>query len=582
MKKIVKQIDAMVLDMGAGMVMAYPGKVTFDKQYRYFARASRSPGKVVLVSGGGSGHEPTHGGFVGAGMLDAAVCGEIFSSPSQIQIYHCLKTVTGDQGALLVIKNYSGDVMNFQNAAALAGLDGLKVDYVKVADDIAVEDSLYTVGRRGVAGTIFIHKIAGAAAEQGKDLAEVKRLGQKTADNVRSVGFAYTSCTVPAKGTPTFALGDNEMEYGVGIHGEPGVRREEIIAADKMAERMVGSILADLGVSRGDTVALLVNGFGATPLLELFILNRYAMKELETRGLRVSRALVGNYMTSIDMAGASLSVLKLDDELQRYLAAPCDTPALKFDGTEQAPEYVDFAAAESAGETTPNYLADAAGGGNVIAADKLTFANLVYIVDKMAEIIIRNETAFCDLDSYAGDGDFGKSIANGFRQLKRCWNSILRDHGASIGDFLDACSLVIMEYCGGASGPIWGFAFKYAAKSAAGKPSLSVSDMAELLAAAVQGIQDVGRRAFGRGAGIGDKTLMDALLPCAAAWQANNKQAMLEMFKVGAEAAVQGAESTKKSSLVWDGPARLGNAVLAIPMPALTLSALFSRNWLLR
>lgn len=556
MKKIFKEIGGMVLDMGFGLELAHPKKLSFDRQHRFFTRFEKNPDKVVLISGGGSGHEPAHAGFVGTGMLDAAVCGEIFASPSQIQVYRCIKATAGKKGTLLIIKNYSGDIMNFQNAAALAKLDGLEVDYVKVADDIAVEDSLYTVGRRGVAGTVLVHKIAGAAAEAGLELGEVKRIAQKCADNVRSVGFAYTSCTVPAKGTPTFQLGDAEMEYGVGIHGEPGVKRENVISADKLAARMVESLVKDLSVKKGEKIALMVNGFGATPLLELYILNRFVLAELHEKGIDVFRVFVGNYMTSIDMAGASVSLLRMDDELEKHLAAKCDAPAFKIDGSESSPAYSEPAADARRDEGEISFTADASGAADTIADNKLSLKNMVYLVDKMAEIIIANEVAFCDLDSYAGDGDFGTSIANGFRQLKRQWKSIAANHTKDIGDFLDACSLVIMEYCGGASGPIWGFAFKHAAKSTAGKRELSVQEMAAMLAASVQGIQDVGERAFGRGAGVGDKTLMDALIPCAESWKksAAANDGMLTAFKHGAEAAVEGAEKTK------DIVARMGRA----------------------
>lgn len=555
MKKIVNEIDRMVLEMGSGMAMAYPGKLAFDPKYRFFSRAVPAPDKVALISGGGSGHEPAHAGYIGPGMLDAAVCGEIFSSPSQIQVYRCLKAVTGDKGALLIIKNYSGDIMNFQNAAALAALDGLKVEWIKVADDIAVQDSLYTVGRRGVAGTVLVHKVAGAAAEAGGDLAEVKRMAQKCADNVRSIGFAFTSCTVPAKGTPTFELGEGEMEYGVGIHGEPGVRREAVVAADALAARMVDAVVKDLGAKRGDRVALLVNGFGATPLLELYVLNHYVMGELAARGLAAARVFVGNYMTSIDMAGASVTLLRLDDELEKHVAAHSDAPAFKVDGSEAPSAFVDLSGA--GGEKTDgevSYTAESA--GDTIAGGALTPENMIHLVDKMAEIIIGNEVAFCDLDSHAGDGDFGKSIANGFRQVKREWKRLVAGHGGDIAGFLDACSLVIMEYCGGASGPIWGFAFKYAAKSAEGKTALTVPDMAALLQAAVKGVQDVGERAFGRGATVGDKTLMDALIPCADSWKksAAENRTMAEAFRDGAKAAVDGAERTK------DIVARMGRA----------------------
>ena len=230
-----------------GIAMAHP-ELEFVRKYKILKKKDINKNKVSLISGGGSGHEPAHAGFIGKGMLDAAVCGDVFASPSQIQVYQAIKETATDKGTLLIIKNYSGDMMNFKNAAYLASEDGIEVDYVKVDDDIAVEDSLYTVGRRGVAGTVFVHKIAGAAAEMGLSLNEVKSIAQKAIDNVRSLGFAFTSCTVPAKGTPTFDIKDDEMEFGGGIHGEPGIRRESPATADELAKRIVESILKDMKI----------------------------------------------------------------------------------------------------------------------------------------------------------------------------------------------------------------------------------------------------------------------------------------------------------------------------------------------
>lgn len=546
MKKIMNSAESFVDEMCRGFALAH-GDIEYLPKYRVLKRKDIDKNKVSLISGGGSGHEPAHAGYVGRGMLDAAVCGDVFASPSQIQVYNAIKATASDKGTLLIIKNYSGDVMNFQNAAFLAGMDGQTVDYVKVNDDIAVMDSLYTVGRRGVAGTVLIHKIAGAAAEAGKSLPEVKSIAEKAVSRVRSVGFAFSSCTVPAKGTPTFTISgdDGEMEYGVGIHGEPGIRREKVVTADELAKRMAASILDDLKAKPGDKAALLVNGFGATPLQELYLLNLALCRELAGRGVEIRREFVGNYMTSIDMAGASATVMLLDDELEGYLAAPCEAPAFMVTGREKAVRYVEPEAREATGPE--NFTADAGGDKAVIAGDTLTRDNMIFLVDKMAEIIIRNEVPFCELDAHAGDGDFGMSVAKGFKQLKREWPGII-GKAKSIGDFLDACSLVIMEHCGGASGPIWGFVFKFAGKSAAGKDTLSVADFAEVMQAAVDGIQTVGERSFGRGAVVGDKTLIDALVPCADAWKESVKlgTGMLEAFKKGAEAAVAGAKATEQ------------------------------------
>ena len=325
--------ENIVVQMCKGFVLAHP-ELSFNEAHKIISRKEKHQ-NVALISGGGSGHEPAHAGFVGTGMLDAAVCGDVFASPSQIQVYKALQHVATDKGVLMIIKNYSGDMMNFQNGAALATEDGIKVDYVKVADDIAVKDSLYTVGRRGVAGTVFVHKIAGAAASKGYELAQVKAIAQKAADNVISLGFAFTSCTVPAKGTPTFILADDEMEYGVGIHGEPGIRREKILPAKKLAQR----IIDDLYLERPDLkeVAVLVNGFGSTPAQELYLFNHDVCQHLASKGIKIYRTFVGNYMTSIDMAGASVSLLALDDELKTYLNAEANTPSFKLDGSTPQP-----------------------------------------------------------------------------------------------------------------------------------------------------------------------------------------------------------------------------------------------------
>lgn len=398
-------------------------------------------------------------------MLDAAVCGDVFASPSQIQVYQAIRRTASTKGSLLIIKNYSGDIMNFKNAAHLATEDGIEVDYVKVDDDIAVEDSLYTVGRRGVAGTVLVHKVAGAAAEAGLSLAEVKEAAQHAIDHVRSIGFAYTSCTVPAKGTPTFHIDENEMEYGVGIHGEPGIRREKIVPADELAQRMVTSLLDNFQMNdqKQEEVAVLINGFGGTPLQELYLLNNSVIRELTAKNKQVFKVFVGNYMTSIDMAGASVTIMKLDETLKKWLSAPCDTPALSIKGPFEPVNYTEVIQEEKT-DSNVSFKNNTDAAAAVIKNNRFTLQNIVYLLDQMSQVIIENEVPFCELDSHAGDGDFGMSVAKGFKQLKVEWEDILAHHLTNIGEFLDACSMVIMEYCGGASGPIWGSGFRAAVK----------------------------------------------------------------------------------------------------------------------
>ncbi|EJT6165990.1 dihydroxyacetone kinase subunit DhaK [Clostridium perfringens] len=544
MKKIMNSAETLVREMCNGMVMAHP-ELEFLNKYKVVKKKDINEDKVTLISGGGSGHEPAHAGFIGKGMLDVAVCGDVFASPSQIQIYQAIKASKSNKGTLLIIKNYSGDMMNFKNAAHLATEDGIKVDYIKVDDDIAVEDSLYTVGRRGVAGTVLVHKIAGAAAERGNSLEEVKRIAEKAASSVKSIGFAFTSCTVPAKGTPTFELGEDEMEYGVGIHGEPGIRREKIATADELAERMVNQLINELDY-KDEELVVLVNGFGATPLQELYLLNNSVFRELHKRGIKVCKNFVGNYMTSIDMAGASLSIMKLDDELKELMKDECDTPAFKVSNHMDMNEYEEVVIEEK--EIPVSYKVETCESFKEIKDEKISLDNMIYILDKMSEVIIDNEVPFCELDSHAGDGDFGMSVAKGFRILKREWKDILEIENLNISEFLNACSLVIMEHCGGASGPIWGSAFRAASKKVINKDELTVKDFAEMMQEAVLGIQKTGERSFGRGAVVGDKTLIDALVPCADSWTNSAEEGLSfkEAFKNGAEAAVLGAKKTEE------------------------------------
>lgn len=330
MKKIINTPESFVIEMCEGMVAAHPNELAFNKKHKLLMRKELNKNKVSLISGGGSGHEPAHAGYVGKGMLDVAVCGDVFASPSTIQVYNAICESESDKGTLLIIKNYSGDIMNFEAAAEMAEEDDdIEVAKVYVNDDVAVKDSLYTVGRRGVAGTVYVHKIAGAAAEEGKSLEEVKAVAEKVIANTRSFGFALTSCTVPAKGSPTFDIGENELELGVGIHGEPGVARQEMRSSAELAKECVERIVADLPYAEGDEVAVMVNGFGGTPLQELYLFNNDVSKLLAEKGIKVYDTMVGNYMTSIDMAGASLTLVKLDEELRTYLDAPVDTVAIK-------------------------------------------------------------------------------------------------------------------------------------------------------------------------------------------------------------------------------------------------------------
>lgn len=327
MKKFINDVETVLAESVDGFAAAHSDIVTLGAERKFVRRRDLMPGKVALISGGGSGHEPLHAGFVGRGMLDAACPGQVFTSPTPDQMVEAVEAIETGAGCLFIVKNYEGDVMNFEMAAEMAGR---KVLTIVTDDDVAVEHSLYTTGRRGVAGTLVVEKIVGAAAENKAGVAELQTLGRRVNGQTRSMGVALTSCTVPAAGKPTFAIGDDEMEVGVGIHGEPGRRRVRLEAADRIAEEMMLPILADLDVRPGTPALLLVNGFGGTPAMELYLMFNSAKRLLDGAGLKLARSLVGSYVTSLDMAGCSFTVAALDDDLIRLWDEPVHTAALRW------------------------------------------------------------------------------------------------------------------------------------------------------------------------------------------------------------------------------------------------------------
>jgi dihydroxyacetone kinase-like protein len=327
MKKLINQVDDVLTESLDGFAAAHADIVTVGEQRQFVRRRRLEPGKVALISGGGSGHEPLHAGFVGHGMLDAACPGQVFTSPTPDQMLAAAQAVETGAGVLFIVKNYSGDRMNFQMAADMLDRDN---DSIIVNDDVAVEDSTYTTGRRGVAGTLIVEKIVGAAAQRGAQLAELKALGDAVNKATASMGVALSSCTVPAAGKPTFQIGDGEIELGVGIHGEPGRHRVRLGSADEIAAELGGAVLKDLSLRPGQEVILLVNGFGGTPTLELYLMVNSALKVLGAAGVKVARFLTGSYVTSLEMAGCSITVSAVDAELLALWDAPVHTAALRW------------------------------------------------------------------------------------------------------------------------------------------------------------------------------------------------------------------------------------------------------------
>jgi phosphoenolpyruvate---glycerone phosphotransferase subunit DhaK len=331
MKKLINSPDAVVRDALRGMEAAHGDRLRISYDPYVVVRADAPvQGKVGIISGGGSGHEPMHGGFVGPGMLDAACPGEVFTSPTPDQMLEATKAVNGGAGVLHVVKNYTGDVMNFDMAADMGKSEDIEVETVLTNDDVAVEDSLYTAGRRGVGVTVLVEKICGGAAEDGRSLADVAELGRRVNANGRSMGMALTPCITPGSGEPSFELADDEVEIGIGIHGEPGRFREHIGPASQIAERLMTPIVEDLPFSSGDKVLAFVNGMGGTPLIELYVVYAEVAKLAQEHGLQIERNLIGNYITSLEMQGCSITLVKLDDEMTRYWDAPVNTPALRW------------------------------------------------------------------------------------------------------------------------------------------------------------------------------------------------------------------------------------------------------------
>lgn len=327
MKKFINAVDDVLAESLSGFAAAHADLVKLSLDPHYLCRAEKAQNKVAVISGGGSGHEPLHGGFVGYGMLDAACPGHVFTSPTPDQMLAAAEAAESGRGVLFIVKNYAGDIMNFEMAAEMLPFEHATV---LTSDDVAVENSTYTTGRRGVAGTLIVEKTVGSLAETGADLAACLALGDKVNRRTASMGVALSSCTVPAAGRPTFTLGEDELEMGVGIHGEPGRRREALRPADALVSDLVSAILEDLRPESGSEALLMVNGFGGTPLMELYLLYHSASRLLDQRGIRVSRSLVGNYVTSLDMAGASLTLCLLDDEIRAHWDSPVHTPALRW------------------------------------------------------------------------------------------------------------------------------------------------------------------------------------------------------------------------------------------------------------
>jgi ATP-dependent dihydroxyacetone kinase len=515
LKKLINDPRGVVREMLEGICDLHPG-LALLADFDVVVRSDLPPPAqraVAVISGGGSGHEPAHAGYVGPGLLAAAVAGDVFTSPSVDAVLAAIRAAAGRAGALLVVKNYTGDRLNFGLAAELARAEGFPVEIVVVADDVALAGTVPRDRRRGIAGTVLIHKVAGAAAASGRSLAEVAAMARGAAVDLASMGVALGACTVPAVGRPGFELGDEEIELGLGIHGEQGIERADLLPADGLVERLLDSILADLAPEQGQSVALLVNGLGGTPEMELSIVARRAIAVLRGRGLAVVRAWMGNYLTALEMPGSSLSVLKVDDARLALIDAPAASAAWKGDGVVSARKV-------AAASIVPPRPARPAGPH----AERLRAAAFATAVALQAA-----EPLLTDLDTRAGDGDLGLSMTRGAEAIRALEADAWADPPTALVCIGDALRRAI----GGSSGPFYATALMRAARILPEMPT--PADWAMSLQAAGIAVAELG------GAQPGDRTMLDALVPAADALAAGLERG--EPLAVALRAAVAAAEA---------------------------------------
>lgn len=512
-RRVVREMLEGVCDLQAGLALMADFDVVVRADLPAFEQRA-----VAVISGGGAGHEPAHAGYVGPGLLDAAVVGDVFTSPSVDAVLAGIEAAAGPAGALLVVKNYTGDRLNFGLAAELARARGIPVEIVVVADDVALANTVPRERRRGIAGTVLIHKIAGAAAADGGSLAEVAAVARAAANDLASMGVALGACTVPAVGHPGFALGEAEIELGLGIHGEQGVERSRLLSADALVERLMDAMLEDLKAKIGEGVALLVNGLGGTPEMELAVVARHSIATLRDRGLTVERAWVGEFLTALEMPGCSLSVLKLDSRRVALLDAPASSAAWRGGGAISSRRILTT-------ERAPPAPAKQAGPH----AERLRMAALA-----VAAALQAAERRLTDLDTRAGDGDLGLSMTRGAEAIRALEAGAWSDPPTALQRIGDALRRVI----GGSSGPFYATALTRASRTLPANPT--VQDWAKSLRAAAHAIGELG------GARAGDRTMLDALLPAADAFEAGlaRGEGAAPALRAAAWAAETGAAAT--------------------------------------
>lgn len=524
MKKLINDPATVVRDMLEGVVALSPATVLLADENVVIRSGlpETEKRKVAVLSGGGSGHEPAHAGYVGAGMLTVAVAGDVFTSPSTDAVLAGIKAAAGPAGALVIVKNYTGDRLNFGLAAELARAEGIPVEIVVVADDVALKDTVSADRRRGIAGTVLVHKVAGAAAEQGLPLQAVARIAREAAEKLSSMGVSLGSCTLPAVGRPGFVLGEAEIEVGLGIHGEQGVRRMPVASADELVKLVLETIEADGRLKSGDRVTLLVNGLGSTPPMELAIVARSAVARLEAKGVVVERAWAGTFLSALDMPGFSLSVMHVDDATLSLMDAPTDAGAWPRGGAVNHTRVLPSAGVEKSA-TAENTIT--AAGERLRAAAEL-----------VAGALIAAEPKLTQLDSVTGDGDLGTSMVRGAEAIL----ALPVESFADVSGGLMAMANAMRKAIGGSSGPFYATGLMRASRHLAGIEKPTAQQMAEAFVAAVAAVSELG------GAKPGDRTMIDVLHPAAETFRDKlaGGASAAEAWRSAVAAGVAGAEAT--------------------------------------
>jgi len=551
MQKLINRPERVVDEMLDGLLVLYPGVARLSHHnvlIRNDAEEARDR-QIAIISGGGSGHEPAHAGYVGLGMLSAAVAGEVFTSPSVDSIVSAIRAVTGRLGVLLIVKNYTGDRLNFGLAAEIARAEGLLVETVLVADDVALAANVDYAGRRGIAGTVLVHKIAGAAAAEGKDLPQVASIAQAAADNLGTMGVSLSAGTAPGVGKPSFTL-DGEVELGLGIHGEPGIKRVPLRSADETVDELLGPIERAMRLRMGERVVVLLNNLGATTNMELAIIARKVLRALEARGYSVERVYAGTFVSSLDMAGVSISLLRVNDERLRWLDAPTAAPAWP-----RAPK-------SSPGDVAERIIAseDENSAREEQPAETPIGRRISRSVMAACEALLDAEEQLTELDRIAGDGDLGSNMARAARAIKERMGAYSFDHPAQA---LRELGLSLQQLLGGSSGPLYGVFFL---RAGAGLDGGSLTDARVWAAALVEACGAIGELG---GATLGDRTMLDALLPFAQSFDEQVRagsqvnDALLAAFEV----AKRGAQNTANMTARRGRSSYLGARVMGTPDP---------------